>query len=186
MPQRARRAALLLALAVGAAPGMGGCASTPGDFIPNPAAPAPAFDALAFFEGRSTGRGRLSKVFSEAVEVRVASEGVIGPDGALSLTQRIEEGDKAPRTRSWVLHETGGKPGRYEGTLTDANGPVTGFSQGNRLTLTYPMQGGFRVRQVLILAADGQSATNTLKVSIMGVTVAVLAEEIERVQRAGG
>ncbi len=171
---RALVAAALLALAAGA------CASTPEDFTPIPAAPAPGFDALVFFEGRSVGRGRLSKVFSEPVEVRVASEGVIGADGALTLTQRIEEGDKPPRTRTWVIRKSTQGPDRYEGTLTDANGPVEGFSEGNRLTLTYPMKDGFRVRQVLTLAEDGQSASNTLKVSLTGVTVAVLAEEIER------
>lgn len=177
---RPRALAILSAASLGLAVALGGCASTPKGFDPVPVAEAPAFDALVFFEGRSEGRGELSKMFSDRVPVRVSSEGVIGADGALTLTQRIEEGEKAPRTRTWVIRRAG--EGRYEGTLTDANGPVEGFAHGNQLTLAYPMKDGFRVRQVLTLAPDGQSASNTLKVSFMGMTVAVLAEEIERVR----
>lgn len=175
---RARAFAVLSAAALGLA--LGGCASTPAGVAVVPAAQAPRFDALAFFEGRSEGRGELSKAFSDSVPVRVSSQGVIGADGALTLTQRIEEGDKEPRTRTWIIRRAGAD--RYEGTLTDASGPVEGFAQGNQLTLAYPMKDGFRVRQVLTLAEDGQSASNTLKVSFMGVTVAVLAEQIERVR----
>lgn len=168
-------AALLLAM--GAA-GLGSCATTPANYAPPSAAAEPRFDALAFFAGQSRGRGELSKVFSKTVPVRVQSEGVIEADGSLTLVQRIEEGEKPPRTRQWTIREAA--PGRYQGTLTDASGAVEGESEGNRLTLRYPMEGGFKVKQVLTLSTGGERAYNVLKVSKWGVTVAVLAEEIVR------
>lgn len=170
-------AVLLLGASV---PFLGACANTPDGFTSLPAAETPRFDAIVFFEGRSEGRGRLSKVFSGTVPVRVESVGVVEADGSLTLVQRIEEGDKEPRTREWSIRET--LPGRYAGTLTDAIGPIEGTSEGNRLTLSYKMDDGFRVRQVLTLAPDGQSASNRLKVSILGVTVAVLAEDIVKAE----
>jgi hypothetical protein len=48
--------------------------------------------------------------------------------------------------------------------------------------LTFPIKDGFRVEQVLTLSADGQRAYNVLKVRRMGVVVAVLAEDIRRVE----
>jgi len=181
MMQRGRthtfRAALLLTLCALVLPS---CVSTPASYAPPSAATQPRFDALAFFAGRSEGQGELSKIFAKLVPVRVQSEGVIEADGSLTLVQRIEEGDKDSRTRSWTIREAG--PGRYEGTLTDAVGPVEGTAEGNRLTLRYKMDGGFRVKQVLTLAPGGQRASNRLKVSFAGITVAVLAEEIVRAQ----
>jgi hypothetical protein len=183
-PRRATAAALALALA--AMPGLAGCASTPDSIAPLSPAPAPRFDALRFFEGRAVGRGELSKVFAGTVPVTVYSEGQVEPDGSLTLVQRIEEGDKPVRLRTWSIREVarvpapGGGTIRYEGTLTDASGPVEGSSEGNRLTLTYPIEGGFRVEQVLTLSEDGERAYNRLEVSLAGVTVAVLAEEIVR------
>lgn len=182
---RARARVIGLAITAIIALMVSACASTPDAIAPMVAAPTPPFDALAFFEGRSRGRGELSKVFSSPVPVRVYSEGQIEPDGSLTLHQRIEEGDKPVRMRTWVIREvaaTGEEDRRYEGSLTDASGPVEGFSQGNRLTLRYAMDGGFAVSQVLTLSQDGESAYNRLEVRLAGVTVAVLAEEIVRGQ----
>lgn len=156
------------------------CASTPSDFAHREFAPQPGFDAIAFFTGRSEGRGELSKVFSKPVAVQVSSVGSVDGEGTLTLVQDITEGDKAMRTRSWTIREV--SPGRYEGTLTDATGPVEGESEGNRLTLRYKMDGGFQVKQVLTLSPDGNSASNRLTVSLVGIRVAVLGEEIVKSQ----
>ena len=156
------------------------CASAPEGFTSLPAAETPRFDAIAFFEGRSEGRGELKKVLSGTVPVRVLSEGVVEGDGSLTLVQRIEEGDKEPRTREWIIRET--LPGRYTGSLTDALGAFEGRSEGNQLTLSYTMKDGFRVTQVLTLAPDGQSASNELEVTMLGARVAVLAEDIVKAQ----
>ena len=156
-----------------------GCASLPDEgFTPIAEAPVPRFDAIAFFTGKSTGRGELSKVMGGTVPMRVESEGTLARDGTLTLVQRIEEGDKLPRTSEWTLRET--LPGRYIGTLTDAEGPVEAASEGNRLTISYVMKDGFKVEQTLTLSPDGQRAYNELRVKMLGATVAVLAEEIVR------
>lgn len=161
------------------APALGACASLPEEgFAPVEAAPQPRFDALRFFSGRSTGRGELSKILGGTVPVRVTSEGTLATDGTLTLVQRVKEGDKEPRERIWTLRET--TAGRYVGSLTDAEGPVTAVSEGNRLTISYIMKDGFKVEQTLTLSRDGQSAYNELRVTMLGATVAVLAEKIVR------
>lgn len=172
----ANLAALLPVLAFA----LSGCASLPKDSDPLAPTPQPLFDALAFFVGHSEGRGSLRKVFSDPVAVRVESHGSVSNDGVLTLIQRVEEGDKAPRTRTWEIRKA--EPGRYTGTLTDAVGPIQGETQGNQLTLRYTMKDGFDVTQVLTLSADAQRAHNVLKVAKLGITVAVLAEDIARVE----
>lgn len=180
------RAGLALALVLG----LGGCVSTPEAAAPIARAETPRFDPFTFFLGASRGEGTLAKAFSDKVPVRVESRGRIAleprheaswdaPDiRVLVLDQVVTEGDKRPRKRQWRLTEIA--PGRYEGSLTDAIGPVTGRAEGNRLVLEYRMEGGFQVRQELTLSPDGSRAANVLKVSQLGVTVAVLAEEIVR------
>ena len=43
------------------------------------------------------------------------------------------------------------------------------------------MRGGLRVDQVLTIAAGGQTASNVMKISKFGMTVATLTETIRRV-----
>lgn len=180
------RAALLAPLALM----LGACVSTPDSAAPVALAEAPRFDPFTFFAGESRGEGVLAKVLSDPVPVRVESRGRIEvearpgaswaepPRKVLVLGQTIREGDKLPRQRQWRLVEIA--PGRYEGTLSDAIGPVSARSEGNRLTITFTMQGGFAVRQDLTLSPDGTRAANVMRVSKLGLTVAVLSEDIVR------
>ena len=159
---------------------LAGCATLP-PFTTPPVALAeqPRFDPLVFFEGRLVGEGRLDTVMSGTVPVRVESEGRI-EGGALHLTQTIHEGDKPPRTREWTMRRAG--PGRITGTLTDAEGPVAGTIEGNRLHLSFAMEDGLRAEQTLTLAPDGRTASNAMTVRMMGVTVAALSETIRKVE----
>ncbi|MGB3808158.1 MAG: DUF3833 family protein [Erythrobacter sp.] len=167
-----------LALALAALPG---CASLPDDgFAMIPRADAPDFDPLHFFEGRLEGRGILDKGVLGTVPVRVESVGERSPLGVLVLTQTIYEGDEPPRTRIWEFAEVGGRT--YEGRMTDALGPVAGWSSGNMLTLNYIMDGNYEVIQRMTLAPDGTRATNATRVELLGATIAVLSEEIVRVK----
>jgi hypothetical protein len=182
-----RRAALLAPLALALA----GCVKAPPLTAPAPPqAEAPLFDAFAFFLGTSQGTGTLAKAFADPVSVRVTSQGRIEtvvsreaawaapPRRVLVLDQTVHEGDKPPRQRQWRLTEVA--PGRYEGTLTDAIGPVAARSLGNRLEITFTIKGGFSVRQELTLAPDGRSAANMLTVTKLGATLAVLSEDIRK------
>lgn len=180
------RAALLAPLALM----LGACVSTPDSAAPVALAEAPRFDPFTFFVGESRGEGTLAKVLSDPVPIRVESMGRIEvetrpgalwaepPRKVLVLDQVVHEGDKPARQRQWRLTEIA--PGRYEGTLSDAIGPVSARSEGNRLTITFTMKGGFAVRQELTLSPDGTHAANVMRVSKLGLTVAVLSEDIVR------
>lgn len=157
---------LLLALPLAA------CAGSP-----PPAAPAPAFDPIAFFSGRTTGRGELHVILRQPSPITVQGAGRVRRDGALVLTQRVEVENRPARTRRWVIRRTG--PGRYAGTLTDATGPVLGEARGNGLRLSYPSRDG-RVEQWLTLSPDGRTARNRLTVKRLGVVVARVEEVIRK------
>ena len=141
-------------------------------------AAAVSFDPLRFFAGRTEGVGRFRAMFHRPREVRVHGVGQVLPDG-LALAQRVEPAGKPATTRSWLLRQTG--PGRYAGTLSDAVGPVTAETRGNRLHIAYRTAHRFRIEQWLTLAPDGRSATNRLVARRMGVVVARLDETITRV-----
>jgi hypothetical protein len=140
-------------------------------------APAPRFDPLLFFNGLSRGEGRLKVAMRARQLVNVRSSGE-RRGNTLVVEQRIEEEGKPARERTWEIREV--SPGRYSGTLSDAAGPVTGETRGNRLHLSFKMKGGLKADQWLTLAPDGQSAHNILKVRKLGVVVATLDETIRR------
>lgn len=141
-------------------------------------AAAPAFDAIRFFEGRTQGQGVLRVALGGQRSIRVASRGRREADGALVLEQTIEEEGSPARNRTWRIREIA--PGRYAGSLSDAAGPVTGETAGNRLHLSFRMRGGLDADQWLTLAPDGRSARNVLVVRKFGLTIAALDETIRR------
>lgn len=164
------------------------CVSTPEGFAPAASAPQPVFDPFIFFAGETRGTGTLSKVLAGDTPVRVEGSGRIEaetireaswaapPRRVLVIDQVVHEGDKPASKRQWRLHAAA--PGVYEGTLSGASTPVTARTEGNQLVITFSLKDGSPVRQVLTLAPDGQSAANVLTVTMLGVTVAVLAEDI--------
>jgi hypothetical protein len=152
------------------------CVSMPR--IDSPQAAAPPFKVSEFFTGRLHGEGVLEVMMSGSRSVRVTSVGRKARDGSIILDQEVREEGKPPRTRSWRLRETA--PGRYAGTLSDAEGPVTGIVKGNRLHLSFRMRGDMDVDQWLTLAPGGRSARNVLRVRKMGLTVAAMDETIRK------
>lgn len=142
------------------------------------AAPAPVFDPLAFFAGRTEGRATLKIVLGAARAVRVEGTGRVEPDGALVLDQVVTQKGKPATRRRWRIRRTG--PFTYAGTLSDAVGPVTGEVAGNRLHLRFAMKGGLATDQWLTLAPDGRSAANLLTARKFGVVVARLDETIRK------
>ena len=184
--RRGAGAALLAPLALMLA----ACVSAPQALAPFAQADAPRFDPFTFFAGASRGEGVLDKVRSDPVPVQVTSLGRIvtettresawaaPPRRVLVIDQTIREGEKPARTRQWRLVEVA--PGRFEGTLSDAISPVTGTAEGNRLVIEFTIKGSFKVRQELTLSPDGQRAHNVTRISQLGVTAAVLVENIVR------
>ena len=170
---------------------LGGCVEAPPLAAPvPPKAEAPQFDPFAFFLGASEGKGTLAKVMAEDTLVQVTSTGRIEtearreaswaapPARVLVLDQVVTEGDKPARKRQWRLTEVA--PGRYNGILSDAISPVEARAEGNRLVINFTIKGGFSVRQELTLAPGGQSASNVMQVSKLGLKVAVLSEDIRK------
>ena len=140
----------------------------------------PAFDPVAFFEGRTEGLGVLRVRGRAPVLVRVESVGRGLDGGGLELTQTIRRGDGAPYSRTWTLRPDG--PGRWTGALSEADGPVEAVSDGGRLTIRYGMGGGLSMHQELGLEAPGL-VLNRSSVRFWGVPVARLTEQIRRVGR---
>ena len=169
---------------------LSGCVSAPQTLAPVPLAKAPLFDPFIFFAGASAGEGTLAKAMADPVAVRVTSTGRIEtevrreagwaapPRRVLVIDQVVREGDKPPRKRQWRIHEVA--PGRYAGTLTGALTPIEGRAEGNVLVLTFTIKGGLSVRQELTLSADGSHAANVMTVTKLGLTVAVLSEDIRK------
>ncbi len=142
------------------------------------AASVPDFDPLRFFAGQTHGEARLKVILRAKKPVSVRGEGMLQPDGSLLLDQIVTEGDKPPRERHWRLRRIA--PGRYAGTLTDARGPVEGIVTGNRMRLRFVSNDGFRIRQSMTLAPDGRSVANRLVAKRFGIAVAVLTEQITK------
>lgn len=140
---------------------------------------APVFSPLEFFAGRTQGEGRLDTPLSRAARVRVAGEGRVDPDGTLVLVQRIERDGAAPETRTWRIRASG-DAGRYDGTLSSAQGPIAAEVGGNRLHIRFQAPGGLDTEQWLYLQRDGRTALNRMVVRKFGLPVAVLEETIRK------
>ncbi len=139
--------------------------------------PARSFDAVAFFTGKTTGEGKLKKMFSSAQAVRVTGRGRM--EGAvLVLDQSVAITGEKTRDRQWRLRAEA--PGRWSGTLSDAKGPVLASAAGAVLTIAYTSNDGMGVTQTVTLAPDGQSARNRMKIRKLGMTVATIDETITR------
>ena len=152
---------------------LAGCAGS----RPPVTAGAPAFDPIAFFDGRTRGSGELSIILRQPRPITVEGEGRVRSDGTLVLRQRVEEQGRRARTRRWEIRRVG--PASYAGTLTDASGPVRAEARGNTLRIRYPSPQG-QVEQWLALSPDGRSATNRLTVRRFGVVVATVDETIRK------
>ena len=135
------------------------------------------FDPVVFFSGKTTGEGRLKKMFSSAQATHVTGRGRL--DGAvLVLDQTVTIAGEPTRERQWRLHAAG--PGRWTGTLSDARGAVDARAAGAVLTIAYTSNDGMGIVQQVTLAADGRSARNLMKVKKFGMAVATLDETITR------
>lgn len=141
-----------------------------------PATAAP-LDFEQFFRGRTSGQGELKIVFRPAKRLTVESEGVIAKDGTFVLTQKIDEQGERPRTRQWRMKRASAS--RFEGTLTDAVGPVVVDMVGERARIRYTMKNKLRVEQWLA-AAGPRTLRNEMRIRRLGVTVARVEETIRK------
>lgn len=150
-----------------------------------PASPAPLqtgasdFRPDLFFAGRTRGTGTVRVATSSRPQIlAVQGRGRIGADGALDLDQAVTIDGKTSQ-RSFRVARA--RDGRWQGTLSDAAGPVTAAVRGNRMTIAYPMKrAGMRMHQTLDLQPGGRTVLNRARVTLLGVTVARIEETIEK------
>lgn len=142
---------------------------------------APTFDPIAFFAGRTEGRGSLKVVFKHRQPTLFEGRGTVAPDGSLTLVQQVRRGKADQTERTWHLHAT--MAGHYAGTLSDASGPVSGDVNGNGLHLRFGMKGGLQAEQWLYPQPGGEVVQNSMVISKFGLPVARFEERITRIER---
>jgi hypothetical protein len=108
----------------------------------------------------------------------VDSQGRAEKDGSLLLEQVIHEPGKPPRTRYWHMRQTA--PDRFEGTLTDAAGPVRVDVVHDRIRIRYKAKNHLDFDQWLTQVSDKQ-VNNSMRVRRFGITVARYEEVIRKV-----
>ena len=106
------------------------------------------------FAWRSEGKGAMQLFLGKARSFTVESLGSIQADGRFKLEQNVQFEGEPVQSRFWMMWQT--TSGHYSATLTEASGPVVGRTDGNRLTLRYPLKGwGLVMHQILDLTNDG-------------------------------
>ena len=130
------------------------------------------------FSGRSEGNGKLKLFFSKRRPFHVESHGNDQPDGTFRLDQTVTFQGQKSQERFWLLKTT--RQNHYTGTLSDAAGTVTGFTNGARLRLKYRVKGPLIMHQTLELMPDGKTIDNVGRVTLLGITVGHLHETITR------
>jgi hypothetical protein len=76
------------------------------------------------------------------------------------------------------MHPSG--PGRFTGTLSDAEGPVTIAASGPSATIRYVMNGGLNVNQQLQLLPDGKTLSNHVVVRKFGLKFGTVDGKIHK------
>jgi hypothetical protein len=168
-----RRSFRLYALTTAMEPSYRACAA--GLFVAasltSSAAPSERFrDPLRFFEGRTESVSTIKVVMKKPFRSRSIGRGEIKPDGSLYLVQHVEEDGRPPHDRRWQIRQVAS--GRFAGTMSEANGPVTIEEIEGRYRFRYKMKGGLSVEQWMTPLSGGRSAQNKLTIRKFGVTVA--------------
>lgn len=121
----------------------------------------------------------MSVILSGSHAVRAHNRGRMERGGAIVIDQVVEEEGAPARRRSWRLVRSGGNT--LTGTITDADGPVTGEVNGNILHLRYRSSEGPSVEQWITLHPNGRTAHNRMTFRRFGFSVATLEETVRRV-----
>ena len=142
------------------------------------AAAAPAkLDMTEFFAGRTHAENMLNQPFVGPTPLIVDSVGRM--DGKeFVMIDTVHEGKKPVRTRKWVMHAAG--PNHYQGTLTDAVGPVDITASGNSAVIRYTMKGGLKIDQVLELQPGGRMLKSSVVARKFGMRFATATGTIRK------
>lgn len=134
-----------------------------------------------FFLGRTSGSGVLQTAGGKPSRTfQVSSLGRAVP-GGISVEQEIRWHDGDVDRRRWTVRRVDAH--LYRGALSDAPGPVTAEARGNVLKLRYRLRNpGVYMEQWLYLQPDGRTVLNEGTITVLGIVVARLSEQIVRVE----
>jgi hypothetical protein len=132
-----------------------------------------------FFVGGTVSTGTANILMNGTHAVRDHGRGRIERGNVLVLEQVVEEQGRPPRARTWRL--TRRADNRITGTITGAQGPVTGDARGNVIHLNYQSSEGPMVEQWITLDPGRRTARNRMVFTRMGVTVATVETLIRKV-----
>ena len=130
------------------------------------------------FGGESEGIGSLKLFLGKPRAFHVTSNGSKQPDGSFRLDQTVTFEGETPQVRFWILTAIGDN--HYSATLSDAAGPVKGFTSGSHLSLQYRVKGPLVMHQELELSLDGRTIDNVGVITLLGIPVGHLHETITR------
>lgn len=147
----------------------------------------PTFDPIVFWTGHTVSRGVLENRSGEPTEViRTECVGEAEGSDGLHMMQTLTMGDGSMQHRDWHMRRTGA--GRYEATANDIVGTVSGVASGPAFHWTWtlatrPGNSLFNVRmdQWMLLMDDGAMVNRTI-ISKLGVTLAQVTEQFDRVK----
>ena len=130
------------------------------------------------FGGHSQGNGSYRLLCGKKHSFHVESNGYKQSDGTFRLDQTVTFENEPAAMRFWLLKpidET-----HYEGTLSDAPGPVTAVTDSSRLLLEYRVKGPLIMHQILEFAPDRKTIDNVGTITLLGIPIGHLRETIVR------
>ena len=127
-------------------------------------------EPLSFFEGRTEMLSTIKVVTKKPYRSRTLGRGQILPDGSLALLQQVQEDGKPPLERRWRIRRVA--DGRFQGTMSDAAGPVTVQEVNGKYQFRFKIRGGLDVDQWLTPQAGGRIAHSRTTVKKFGIRVA--------------
>lgn len=137
--------------------------------IPASAASDPKHDPLSFFDGKTVSVSTVKVLMHKPYRTTALGTGNIRPDGSLDLVQHIERAGHPTKIRRWVIRRI--SPGRFTGTMNEADGPVTIDEVDGRFRFRFRMKGKMSVEQWLTPDAGWRSASYRVMVKRFGIKV---------------
>ncbi len=134
-----------------------------------------------FFAGRTHGTGELETRGRAPRPMRVEGFGCSEVDGTFRLDQTVKFADGAVKTRTWLMRRVDSHA--YTATLSDAAGEVAAEANGNVFHVRYLLRRpAVYMEQWLYLQPDGRTVINFATVTVAGIPLARLSEQIIRAE----
>jgi hypothetical protein len=134
-----------------------------------PAAAQRPDNPMRFFEGRTESDGTIKLIAKRPFRSHAIGRGELKPDGTLLFVQHVEDEGRDPFNRIWRIRSIG--PGRYEGTMSEARGPVKIDQVNGNYRFRFTMKSNVQVEQWLIPDPGWKSARNKMTIRKFGMVV---------------